>query len=57
MKRSTGARVMPPGLRAGRCGSGMLTADPGTAPSAVVFGWNIQQVVNVPAYTQTLPEK
>ena len=26
-------------------------------PSVLVLGWNIQQVVNVPAYTQTLPEK
>lgn len=35
----------------------MLTADPGTMPSALVLGGNIQQVVNVPAYAQTLPEK
>ena len=25
--------------------------------SALLLGWNIQPVVNVPAYAQTLPEK
>ena len=35
---------------------GQPGSDP-TMPSTLVLGWNIQQVVNVPAYAQTLPEK
>ena len=35
---------------------GQPGSDP-TMPPTLVLGWNIQQVVNVPAYAQTLPEK
>jgi len=35
---------------------GQPGSDP-TMPSALVLGWNIQQVVNVPAYAQILYEK
>ncbi|MFI5341088.1 MAG: hypothetical protein ACHQ7N_14795 [Candidatus Methylomirabilales bacterium] len=53
MERSTGARVMPPAFAKIVAGAN----EPNGSPEAHRGRRHPRQIVNVPAYAQTLPEK